>query len=546
MIAATARCALRTPALRRIQLAWMGASVGGWTFMVALSVYAYGRGGAAAVGLAALARMLPAGLAAPVAGALADRHSRRDVLLVATAGRALAAGLVLVAVAVDAPFAVVLALAAVFTALMTAHRPAQAALLPQIARTPAELAAANVVSNTLDNAGFIVGALVGGALVAATNVEVALTATALAFLLAAALIERIPRDPVPSYRGSPGGHLQELVGGLGAVRGDPELRLVLGVVSLSTLVEGAVDVLVVVCAFALLDLGGAGVGWLNAAWGVGGLAGGAAALMLLGRGRLAAGLGIGGLLIGLSLLALAAFPAVVVAAIALLVLGTGYSLVEVAGTTLLQRSAADEVLARAGAVVESSYWVTNGVGAVLAPLLVAGLGVRVALVVTGACLPLAVLARWAALARLEAGRPVPERIFARMRQLPLLAPVPQGIVENLALGAIEVPVRAGQVVLREGDRGDRFYAIEEGSLEVTRRGSHCAVLEAGDFVGETALLRDLPRNATVTALEDGLLYALERDVFVDTVTGHKRAREAAAAVIAVRTALREPAELDPR
>lgn len=512
----------------------MSASVGGWAFMVAISVYAYGRGGAAAVGLAALVRMLPAGLAAPVAGVLADRHSRRDVLLVASAGRALAAFLVLAAVAVDAPFAVVLALAAGFTALMTAHRPAQAALLPQISRTPAELAAANAVSSTLDNGGFIVGALVGGALVAATSVEVALAATGLAFALAAALLAGIARDPVPTYRGSPGRRLNELVSGLGVIAGDRDLRLVLGVVSFTTLVEGAVDVLVVVCAFALLDIGGAGVGWLNAAWGAGGLAGGAAALLLLGRGRLAAGLGLGGLLIGLPLIAFAAVPTLVVAVVSLIVLGVGYSLVEVAGATLLQRSAPDEVLARAGAVVESSYWVTTGIGAMLAPVLVAALGARGALAVTGACLPLVVLGRWAALARLEAGRPVPERIFARMRRLPLLAPVPQGIVENLALRAIEVPVRAGQVVVREGDPGDRFYAIEAGSLEVTRGGSECAVLEAGDFVGETSLLRDVPRNATVTALEDGLLYALERELFVETITGHRRASEAAEAVIAAR------------
>jgi hypothetical protein len=203
--------------------------------------------------------------------------------------------------------------------------------------------------------------------------------------------------------------------------------------------------------------------------------------------------------------------------------------------TLLQRSTSDEVLARAGAVVESAYWVTTGVGAMLAPLVVSALGARGALAVIGACLPLVVLGRWAALARLEAGRPVPERIFARMRRLPLLAPVPPAVVENLALRVIEVPVRAGQVVVREGDRGDRFYAIEEGRLEVTRNGSHRAVLEVGDFLGETALLRDVPRTATVTALEDGLLYALERGPFVEAVTGHKRAGEAADAVIAART-----------
>jgi MFS family permease len=183
---------------------------------------------------------------------------------------------------------------------------------------------------------------------------------------------------------------------------DRRLRLLVGVLSASTLIEGMVDVLVVVAAVELLDLGGAGVGWLNAAWGVGGLAGGAVALSLIARGHLHLALPAGGLLIGLPLIALGALPLPVAALVLLLVLGIGYSLVEVAGTTLLQRLAHDRVRARAFAVVESSYWLTTGAGAMLAPLVVAIAGPRGALIIVGAALPLIVFSRWAALNHLAA------------------------------------------------------------------------------------------------------------------------------------------------
>src|SRR3954464_12348906 len=91
----------RTQDLRRMQLAWACAAVGGWMFMVALAVHAYAAGGATAVGLAALVRMVPAGLAAPLLGHAGDRFSRRDVLLVSALARALV--LVAAALALDSP-----------------------------------------------------------------------------------------------------------------------------------------------------------------------------------------------------------------------------------------------------------------------------------------------------------------------------------------------------------------------------------------------------------------------------------------------------------
>ena len=225
-------------------------------------------------------------------------------------------------------------------------------------------------------------------LVATLGAAAAFAAAGAAFAVAAVLIAKIgPGHLRPANLKGPGPFRFEAFAGMRVVAQDRRLRLLVGVLSASTLVEGMVDVLVVVTALELIDLGGAGVGWLNAAWGVGGLAGGAVALSLVGRGYLHLALPTGGLLIGLPLIALGLLPLPVAALVLLLVLGIGYSLVEVAGTTLLQRLAHDRVRARAFAVVESSYWLTTGAGAMLAPLVVAAAGLRGALIIVGAALP---------------------------------------------------------------------------------------------------------------------------------------------------------------
>jgi hypothetical protein len=403
--------------LRRLQLAWACAAVGGWMFMVALAVHAYAAGGAAAVGLAAMVRMVPAGLAAPLLGHAGDRFSRRDVLLATTLARALV--LVAAALTLDS-LPILLALAALFTVLTTAHKPAQAALLPKLTDNPA---GANAVWSAIDNGSFVAGALAAGAITATAGAGAAFAAAAVTFGAAASLLARITRDAPPKGRVAAGADGAVAAGGDGAVAGrvaaggdgavagrvaagadgavagrvaagadglvaglrviarDRRLALLVGVLSASTLIEGMVDVLVVVTALKLTGLGEAGVGWLNAAWGVGGIAGAAVAL------RTGASLPAGGLLAGAPLIALAAVPAPAPAVVALTILGAGYALVEVAGLTLLQRHAADHLRARAFGVVESTYWLTTGAGAMLAPPIVALAGPRGALALVGVALP---------------------------------------------------------------------------------------------------------------------------------------------------------------
>jgi MFS family permease len=525
--------AMATRDLRRLQLAWTAASVGGWVFFIVLAVYAYDQGGAAAVGVAALARMLPAAAAAPVAGVIVDRRSRRDVLLAITIGRALVLAGIAAAVAADAPLAIVLGLGTVFTALATAHKPAQAALLPALAHSPRQLAASNAVWTAVDSAGFLVGSLLGGVLVATTSLETAFVVTAGVFAAAAWPFARLPRDPIPEYREHEEAEprLEELASGFRTVIGDRSLRLLVGTLSVSTLVEGAADVLVVLAAIELLDLGGAGVGWLNSAWGFGGLVGGAAAISLLSHGRLAAGLAGGCLLVGVPLTLIAALPEVWMAVAMLAVLGVGYSLIETAGLTLLQRLTADDVLGRAFAVVESSYWLTTGVGAILAPVLVSLLGIRGALLAVGACLPVLAALRWAGLARFEAGRGVPVRPFELLRSMPLFAPLPLCTVETVCCRVTEIECGPGDSIVREGEAGDRFFVIAEGVFDVSCTRGTFPPLGGGDIFGEIALLRDVPRTATVTARTEGLLYALDREAFQLVIGGHRFCRRTAQSMV---------------
>jgi MFS family permease len=537
--------ALGTADLRRIQTAWALTSFALWAYSVVLAVYAYEQGGATAVALAALVRMVPAGLAAPVAGLVIDRGSRRDVLLSTDVARAFALVGTAAAVAAGAPLAVVLVLGAVFTVLQTAHNPAQVALFPTLATTPRQIAASNVVANSVDSAGILVGSLLGGVLVAATSTQSAFAVTAGLYAVAALPLARVARDPVPEHRElvDEEGALREVMSGFRTVVGDQSLRLVVGLLAAGSFVEGAFDVLIVLLAIELLDLGGAGVGWLNAAWGVGGLVAGAVAISLLGRGRLAAGLASGALGAGACLILLAVLPEELVAVAfgIFVVIGVGYGLIEITGVTLLQRMTSDEVLGRAFAVVESSYWLMNGVGAMVSPLLIELWGVRGALVAIGVLMPTLALLRWRALARLEAGAPVPEQAFRLLRRVPLFAPLPLGMVENLSHRLVPMEAKAGTPVVREGARGDHFYVIAAGEFDVTSRAGSFPSLAAGDVFGEIALLRDVTRTATVTARTDAQLYALDRDTFLTAISGHRFSTRKASSIADERAA-RAPAE----
>jgi MFS family permease len=214
--------------------------------------------------------------------------------------------------------------------------------------------------------------------------------------------------------------------------------------------------------------------------------------------------------------------------------GLGITIVDVAGLTLLQRSVPDEVLTRVMGVVQSVFVGTLGLGAILAPLLIDGLGNRGALAAIGAVLPLVTVIAWRRLRALDEGIASAPAHLDLLRQIPIFRPLPSPVLEQLARELQPVHVPAGTEIVRQGERGDRFYVVQRGRVDVRVDGRPAEPLQAGMFFGEIALLRDTPRTATVTAGTDTDLLALDRDEFISAVTGHPESAEAAQTVISSR------------
>jgi hypothetical protein len=317
----------------------------------------------------------------------------------------------------------------------------------------------------------------------------------------------------------------------------PSLRVMMALLTAQTMVFGAVQVFIVVIALQLLDLGNGGVGYLNAAVGVGAFLGAVGALSLTGARRLSPAFLAGIVVIGLPLIAIGVSQIVVVAIVALAVVGIGSSFVDVAGLTLVQRAVPDDVLARVFGVIQMLFLASMGIGAAVAPALISWLGVETALIATGTFLPLLVVLLGARVAKIDASSAPPEASELRiLAAVPIFAPLPGGSLEHVAARLVPLRIDAGTVVVREGDMGDRFYIVAEGEVEVSQYDRPISELRSGDYFGEIALLRDSPRTATVTARTDSVLYALDRDDFLAAVTGHPQAAEAAETVMSARLA----------
>ena len=521
----------RNADIRRLQLAWLGSILGSGAYYVALAVYAYAHGGAGAVALVGVLQMIPAAIAAPFTAGLADRFPRRLVMVGADAARAALMIAIAVTIGAGGPSWVVYAILTVSSIAGTPFRPAQAALLPTLAQTPAELTAANVTSSTFESVGYFAGPAIGGFLLAATNAQTVFALNAASFVWSALLVIGIRAtepiaSPEPSEDGQPTGRGGGALAGFRTMRGSRDAKLLVTLYAGQTLVAGALGVFVVVTALELLHGSARTVGTLEAAIGAGGLLGGGVALALVARRRLAADLAFGLALFGAPFLAIAAWPRLAPAIAGLAILGIGNSLVDISAITLLQRIVPDEVLGRVLGLVQGLLLGSLGIGAALAPLLIHAFGARTALVATGIFLPALALAAWPLLAKLDAPEPASVEL---LRGVEILAPLAPATLDRLARSLLEVRAAAGDEVIRRGDPGDLFYVIEDGEVEVEGK-----VLGAGSSFGEIALLHDVPRTATVTARTDVLLRALERGDFLGAVTGHAASTSAADAIIARR------------
>jgi MFS family permease len=528
---------LRNVDLRRLELAWAFTILGHWAYLVAVSVYAYEAGGEAAVGLIFALRLLPAALISPFAGLLADRYPRERVLVISGLARMSLVAAAAVCVFLDAPAPIVYALAVAAAIGQTPVRSAQAALTPALARTPGELTAANAVTSTIESLAIFVGPALAGLLLAVASTGVVFVLNAALLAVAVVVLVGI-RGPRPERRSEleAGTIVSELLAGFRTAGTNGPLRALLGLLTAQTLVAGALQVYVVVVAFDF-GQGAAGVGYLNSAIGIGALVGGVIALSLAGVRRLSPPFALGVVGWGVPLILLGIWPELGVALVLLAIVGVANSVVDVAGFTLVQRAVPEDVLARVFGIVQMLWLLSLAVGALVAPAIVSAFGIELALIVSGTFLVVLVAVAFPTLTRIDASAEAPGHDELRLlASVPIFAPLPGGMLEHLSARLVPLRLEAGTEIVREGDAGDRFFIVAEGTVEVSEYGRAISELDQGGYFGEIALLRDVPRTASVVSKTDVVLYALDRDDFLAAVTSHAPSTEAAEEVVSSRLA----------
>jgi len=529
------RAVLRNRGVTRMQLAFLLFNVAEPAMWVAILVYAFERGGTREVGLVSIVLLVPAGVLAPVAAALGDRFRRERMVRYGYLAQAITTAATAVALFADAAAVLVYAVATVAAVTYTTGRPNHHALMPSLSETPEEVAAANSVSSLTEGIGATIGGVVAAAL-ATTGADAVFAVAAGTLFVAFALTLGVhtPVEGRSMERFRPWTLAVDAVNGLlilARSRGPRLLVLIAAAVAVAT---GAIGVLTVPLVIDTLGLGDPGVGMLTTVTSVGLLVGAGVSVAFSTRRRLAAPMLLSAAGFAVAGVLFAGAKTTATAICAAVVFGATITLMDVLGRTMLQRTTTDDVLTRVFGAVEALWLLGYAGGAAVAPSLESLVGLAWAFIISGGLVLLAGLGSVLALRVIDASSVLPERQLSLLARIPMFAPLARVDLERLArqLDRIETPV--GTEVIRQGDIGDRFYVVDAGEFEIVIDGERIRTQGEGDFFGEIALLQDMPRTATVRALTDGAVWALDQEEFLATLTDLPQAAGAAHRISAER------------
>jgi hypothetical protein len=528
----------RSRDLRRAQAAFAGFNLAEHAVWVAMLVFAFERGGGVEAGVVSIVQLLPAVVAAPFLGTLADRWSPVRVQTLGYAIQAVAYLITGGVMLAGGPAVVVYGFGSVAATLATVSRPTQAVLTPLLSRTPTEFTAAMVTAGWVENASVLAAPALAGVLLATGSTGSVFLAAATTMAAAAVLL--LPLRSAGAGRGdrdrgeiAPSG-LGEVIEGIRALREHREARLLVGFIGLEHVGWGAIDLLAVILALDVLDIGASGAAYLGGAFGLGAVIGAAGAVVLIGGRRLAPAVLGGALAWGAVLILLGLHPTVVVAFSLFAVAGGGRAVLDVGARTLLLRTARPAVVSRVFGIAEALAMLGLAVGSALAPFLDSLGGATAALVGVGAFVALLALVRARAVLAVDAAAQVPVVELALLRRLPIFGLLPAIDLEGLAVALVQEQYPGGAVIIQEGAPGHRYFAIASGDVDVVVGGQVVGSLGRGEGFGEIALLNDTPRNATIRARSDVVVYSLEREPFLAALTGHAATRTVADRIAAER------------
>ena len=526
---ASLRTALAEPATRRLVVAWFAVVAGKWTLLVTTLVIAYDRGGPVAVGILGLVRYLTPAIVAPFAGVPATRWRPLDVLRVANLGRTIAAAGAAIVVLMGAPLPALMLMVALEAGVGAFTRPLHMGLLPACSTSPSQLVAANVTSSAAEGLGTFVGPAIASLLLLSTGPHGALVAVVLIYAAGVLAIARARVATVGRRGGKtrPSAILQGIVAGIRAVAALPGARLVLLGFAAQTFVRGLLTVTIVVAAIELLGMGDPGVGTLNAAMGLGGLVGAGASIALTGRARL--GPVFRSALVGwgapIAVIGLVVGPAVAI--LSMVAVGFSNAFLDVAGYTIVQRTTPNEARISVLGLTDGVANLGPALGGVIAPALIGALGVQSALVVIGAILPFVAVGLSLTARNLDEGGPAAARRVELLRAQPLFSPLSLATVEHLAATLEPRHFEPGAWLMHQGEPGDEYLLIDRGDVEISQDDRPLRTLGSGSGVGEIALIHDVPRTASVRAIGEVASFSLDREAFLEAVTGQSASHAAA-------------------
>ena len=508
-------------------LAFYLLTVAEWMLATAVAIGAYSRGGALGVGLVGF-RFAPAALASLATAHLGDRFGRQRVLVLSAVARTSVATAIAIAIAVGAPFEAVLALVWLDACAGSAYRPAQAGLLPALVVTPGQLTAAAMLSSNAKTSGQVLGALAGALLVATSGTSSAVAVAVAAGLYASAAALATIRTGRPSVASSRHGlglrELRRLV--LVAARALNQDRAARRIAEWScarSLIRGLWVSLGVVASLTILGMGASGFGLLMAAAGGGIVLSISLTARLAGRRLLAWPFAVG---LGLCCLPVAAVGLVsrpVLALGLMLGWGIGMTLSDAAAQALLNRVVAPSALGSVVGLMESAKLLAEGLGSVIAPVLVTLFGIRGALLGAGLAVFGLLVANLRGFLDIDRRAVGQVELLELVQGVPLFSSMRVAALEAVVAPLVMLEVRAGQAVIRQDESGRRWYLVSKGELEIDVDGYVISRAVRGDSFGEPALLRDVPSSATVRAITDVALLALERADFIFAVTGQDEA-----------------------
>ena len=531
--------------LSKLLLGEFVSSIGDGVYMVALVVLVYGQtSDPATLGIIGAAVIVPKFLLSIPAGMVTDRVDRRLVLLASDLGCATCMVILAWLVATDAgivPIAITTVVAACFSAFFT---PAFGALLPSLVRHESEFGPANSAWATLDNLAWVFGPAVAGAVLLFGTLELAFVLNAASYGLIAVVLWTLPRarrqaSPV-STTAAPATASAEAKAAAPRFRlrlrvpASIDLSAVAGVVLLSAVgwaAYGGITIMLVILAVDVFRAGEAATGYLNVAIGAGGAAGALLSGVLVLRPRLGPALLLAGAAASAATLLLGIAPFFAVALLAVGVTSAGMMVLDVATLTIYQRVVPDEYRGRFMGLLVTTSSVGEAGGTLVMPMLVGGLGLGLVLGSVGFLFLGATIAATVLIGR--AADIAPGEFDAELRRiarLPIFGGLRSAQVEAGLRRLQPIRVEAGDVILRQGETADRFYVVAEGSFDVSVKvpgGPTYSVRRLGrDAVfGERGLLAGRKRAATVTALEPGLLFAMEGPAFLELVTRRAGMRE---------------------